>query len=88
MTSQNVTVLNQTGLHARPAALFIEKASAFQSNITVTKNDRSVSAKSLINLLALCIKKDSEITISADGVDEKEAVDVLVKLVESKFNEE
>jgi phosphocarrier protein HPr len=88
MISRKVVVLNKTGFHARPASLFAETASAFQSAITVTKDGRKGSGKSIVNLLALCIKKDSEITISAEGADEREALDALVQLVEARFNEE
>jgi phosphocarrier protein HPr len=87
MISQNVTVTNQTGIHARPAALFISAASKFKANLTVTKNGKSGNAKSLLSLLSLGISKDSEITISAEGEDEKEAVAKLVELVDSKFGE-
>jgi phosphocarrier protein len=87
MISQNVIVTNQTGIHARPAALFISAASKFKANLTVTKNGKSGNAKSLLSLLSLGISKDSEITISAEGEDEKEAVAKLVELVDSKFGE-
>jgi phosphocarrier protein HPr len=87
MISQSITVTNQTGIHARPAALFISAASKFKANLTVTKNGKSGNAKSLLSLLSLGISKDSEITISAEGEDEKEAVAKLVELVESKFGE-
>ena len=88
MTSQTIKVNNQSGLHARPASLFLQKATSFKSNITVVKNGKSGNAKSLLGLLSLGINKNSEITISAEGEDEKEAVADLVKLVESKFGEE
>lgn len=88
MISKNVVVTNKTGIHARPASLFISTASKFKSDITIAKNGKTGSAKSIISLLGLAITKGSEITISADGADEKEAIDTLVKLVESKFGEE
>ena len=88
MTSQTVNVTNESGIHARPAALFLQAAQSFQSNITVTRDGRTGNAKSLLGLLSLGIKKDSVITINAEGSDEKEAVAALVKLVESKFGEE
>jgi phosphocarrier protein HPr len=87
MTSQTLKVDNESGLHARPASLFLQKATSFKSNITVSKNGKSGNAKSLLGLLSLGINKNSEITISAEGEDEKEAVAALVKLVESKFGE-
>jgi phosphocarrier protein HPr len=88
MTSQTVMVTNESGIHARPASLFLQAATSFKSNITITKNEKSGNAKSLLGLLSLGIKKGSEITINAEGEDEKEAVTALVKLVASKFGEE
>lgn len=88
MTSQIVTVSNRTGIHARPASMFTEMASNFESDITVSQNGKSGNAKSIVHILALGIKNGSEITISASGVDEKEAVNALKRLVESKFDEE
>ena len=88
MVSQTVKVTNATGIHARPASLFLANAGKFTSDIKVSKNDKSCNAKSLLGLLSLGINKDSEITIIAEGADEKEAVAALVKLVETKFGEE
>ncbi len=88
MISQNIMVMNQTGIHARPASLFINTASSFKSNITVIKNGKSGNAKSLLGLLALGINKGSEITINVEGEDEKEALEALTHLVKSKFGEE
>lgn len=88
MISKNTVILNKTGLHARPASLFITTANGFKSHITITKDGKEGNAKSILNLLGLCLSKDSEITISAEGEDEVAAVDALVQLVESKFGEE
>jgi phosphocarrier protein HPr len=88
MTSQSVTIMNTSGIHARPASLFIKSATSFKSDITVTKCGKNGNAKSLLSLLALGISKGNEITINAEGEDEKDAVAVLVRLVESKFGEE
>jgi phosphocarrier protein HPr len=88
MNSQTVKVTNESGIHARPASLFLQAATFFKSNITITKNEKSGNAKSLLGLLSLGIKKDTEITINAEGEDEKEAVTELIKLVASKFGEE
>lgn len=88
MISQNVTVMNETGIHARPASIFVKTASQFKSNITVYKDNKSGSAKSIISILGLGITKGTEIKITADGEDEKEALAALVQLIESKFDEE
>jgi phosphotransferase system HPr (HPr) family protein len=88
MYSQKVTVMNKTGLHARPAAVFVQAASKFKSNITLVKGDKTGSSKSILGVLALGISMGTEITIQADGPDEKEAVEKLVELINSKFGEE
>lgn len=88
MISRNITVKNKTGIHARPASLFVSTASKFKSSITLENNGKKGNAKSMINILGLCISAGSEITIAAEGEDEAQAVEALVKLVESKFGEE
>ncbi|MBQ6569844.1 MAG: HPr family phosphocarrier protein [Clostridia bacterium] len=85
MYDKEVTVQNQVGLHARPATFFIQKANEFRSTIWVEKEERRVNAKSLLGVLSLGIIGGTTIKISADGSDEKEAVDALVELVESGF---
>ena len=85
MFVKDVVVQNQVGLHARPATFFIQKANEFKSSIWVEKEERRVNAKSLLGVLSLGIVGGTEITVIADGVDEEEAVNALVKLVESGF---
>lgn len=87
MYTKQVVLNNQVGLHARPATFFIQKANEFKSSIWVEVDDRRVNAKSLLGVLSLGIVKGTEISIISDGPDEKEAVDGLVELVESNFNE-
>ena len=88
MISKEVTVLNQVGLHARPATFFIQKANEFKSGIWVVKDERKVNAKSLLGVLSLGITKGTEITLVADGADEQDAIDELTSLVTSNFVEE
>ena len=85
MYTQEVTVKNEVGLHARPATYFIQKANEFKSSIWVEKDERRVNAKSLLGVLSLGIIGGTSIRISADGADENEAVDQLVELVQSGF---
>ena len=87
MVSKNVVVNNQVGLHARPATFFIQKANEFKSSIWVEKEERRVNAKSLLGVLSLGIMGGTDIRIIAGGVDEEQAVEELVKLVESGFTE-
>ena len=87
MYLKDVTVKNQVGLHARPATFFIQKANEFKSSVWVEKEERLVNAKSLLGVLSLGIVGGTTIRIIADGVDEQDAVDSLVKLVNSAFAE-
>ena len=87
MCVKDVVIQNQAGLHARPATFFIQKANEFKSSIWVEKDERKVNAKSLLGVLSLGIIGGSAIKIIADGSDEKEAVEGLIQLVESGFND-
>ena len=87
MYVKDVTVKNQVGLHACPATFFIQKANEFKSSIWLEKEERRVNAKSLLGVLSLGIMGDTEIRIIAGGVDEEQAVNALVALVESGFAE-
>lgn len=87
MYMKEATVSNQVGLHARPATFFIQKANEFKSSIWVEKDERKVNAKSLLGVLSLGIVKGTTINLIADGVDEKEAVEALIELLGSNFDE-
>ncbi len=87
MYVKDVTVQNQVGLHARPATFFIQKANEFKSSIWVEKEERRVNAKSLLGVLSLGIMGGTTIRIIAGGADEEQAVDELVRLVNSGFSE-
>ena len=87
MVSREVKITNSIGLHARPATFFIQRANSFKSSIWVEKDDRKVNAKSLLGVLSLGIAKGMPILISADGVDEDEALDSLCGLINSGFEE-
>ena len=87
MVTQEVTINNEVGLHARAATLFIQKANEFKSGIWVEKDERRVNAKSLLGVLSLGITKGTTITLLADGSDEKEAVAALSELVSGNFGE-
>ncbi|MEG1971577.1 MAG: HPr family phosphocarrier protein [Oscillospiraceae bacterium] len=87
MYMREVTIKNQIGLHARPATFFIQKANEFKSSVWVEKDERRVNAKSLLGVLSLGIVGGATIRVIADGTEEQAAVDALVKLVETGFNE-
>ncbi len=87
MFVKDAVVNNKVGLHARPATFFIQKANEFKSTIWVEKEERRINAKSLLGVLSLGIVGGAEIKIIADGADEEAAVNALVDLVESSFED-
>ncbi len=87
MFIKEVTVQNQVGLHARPATFFIQKANEFKSTIWISREERKVNAKSLLGVLSLGITKGTVISILAEGVDEQDAVEDLIELINSNFTE-
>lgn len=85
MTSAKAIIINETGLHARPATLVVSLASKFKSEVKLQKNEKMVNAKSIMSLLSLGIIKNEEITIIAHGEDEMDAVTLLKALLEKPF---
>ncbi len=88
MNSESILVQNKTGLHARPAAAFVQTAAKFKSNITIEKEGKKANAKSMLSLLSIGASMGSTVTITAEGEDESQAVAALVELIRSKFGEE
>ncbi len=87
MYTQEITVNNEVGLHAKAATYFIQKANEFKSGIWVEKDERRVNAKSLLGVLSLGIVQGTTITLIADGSDQEEAVKALSELIDSNFGE-
>jgi len=81
MIKEKLTIKNKTGLHARPAAIFVETAKKFRSNIIIEKADKSANAKNILQILALGVDYGDEITLIIEGEDEKEAEKELVNLL-------
>lgn len=81
MTKRPVIVKLKTGLHARPAALFVQEANKFSAEIFVEKGDKKVNAKSIMGIMSLAISSGTEVEISAEGADAEQAVAALVDLV-------
>jgi phosphotransferase system HPr (HPr) family protein len=82
MIKATVKITNESGLHARPASQFEEMANSFTSDITIEKEDGKIcDGKSIVDILYIVIKKGDTITLSAEGLDEKEAIDSLIALI-------
>ena len=82
-----LVLMNKSGLHARPASIFVQTAKKFQSKIIVKKGDKEADAKSILSVLALGAECGDRITIIVDGDDADDALTALVNLVKSKFGE-
>lgn len=83
MTKRNVTIKNKSGLHARPASEFSTFIKKYDADILLIKDGKEVNAKSIINLLSLGVKKDSEITISVHGENEETVCNEVVQYLEN-----
>jgi len=88
LVERKVEVINRLGLHARPAALLVQKASKFKCEIKLQKENLEVNAKSILSVMALAAEVGSFVIIKAEGEDEAVAVEELAKLFEEKFGEE
>ena len=90
MYKRNSTVINPSGLHARPGSDFVHEAAKFSSKITIRRLDEDegpVNAKSIAYVLSLGIGKGIEVELAAEATDEKEAVDALAAFIESGLGE-
>lgn len=85
MVETTATINVSSGLHARPANLFIKTASKFKSNIKVSKDGKEVDGKRLLAIMTLGVQQGESITIKAEGEDEEKAVRALEDLIERDF---
>lgn len=85
---KTVEILNEAGLHARPAGIFVKTAMKFSSAIEIEYNGAVCNAKSMIKVLSMGIKIGAKISIIANGADEEAAIEELIKLIETKFGED
>lgn len=84
---KKVTLTNGQGFHMRPAGVFANAMGKFQSDIWIHFNGNKINGKSLMNIIAACIKCGSEIQIECSGPDEQEALDKAIALIESGLGE-
>ncbi|HJV44317.1 MAG TPA: HPr family phosphocarrier protein [Bacillota bacterium] len=82
MLTKTLTIKNPQGLHARPATVFVQKASSFSSSINIIKGGKKINGKSIMGLMTLAAKQGDEIILEADGPDEQEAINELGKVLE------
>jgi phosphocarrier protein HPr len=87
MITRNLVIRNKYGLHARPAAKFVEEASKYDSQVLLSKDGVEVNGKSIMGVLVLAAEKGSKIQLCIKGKDEKEAVEVLAALLEGELDQ-
>lgn len=88
MIRKTLIIENKMGLHARPAALFVQTASGFDADVMLEKDGVEVNGKSIMGLLMLAAEMGSEVTLTISGEDEGPMMEALVDLLRGKFNEE
>ncbi len=87
MVSKVTKVTNEMGFHMRPANVFVTAMTKYQSNINLIVDDKTINGKSIMNIMAACIKCGTELTVECDGTDEQAMLDEAVSLIESGFGE-
>jgi len=87
MTEKVFTVRNKLGLHARPAALFVQTTGRFKSSVKVSKGGQEVDGKSIMGLMMLAAEEGASVKVLVNGPDEKEVLSALERLFLSRFDE-
>ena len=88
MTTRECTIRNRLGLHARAAAKFVHTATRYASQIRITRDGRTMDGKSIMGILLLAAAPGTTVVITAEGIDEADAIDALCRLVNGGFGEE
>lgn len=87
MREVTLTVEHPVGLHARPAAIFVQTAKKFQSDVRVEHGERQANAKSILNVIGLGVGQGAEIVLRAEGEDEDQVIEALIALINDNFGE-
>jgi len=88
MQASTVTIVNKLGLHARAAAKFVTLASSFASEIKLARDGQEVNGKSIMGVMMLAASRGCQVTLTASGEDEREAITRLTELIERRFGED
>ncbi|MDR2443888.1 MAG: HPr family phosphocarrier protein [Deltaproteobacteria bacterium] len=88
MLTENVTALNETGVHMRPAQILVTKLAPLDATVTVKHDGKSVNAKSIMMLMAACIKKGHDLEVVCEGPDEAKAMGLMEDFFKGVMDEE
>ena len=84
MVKKSVTVKRESGLEARPIAMLVQKASQFSSQVHIEVGTKSINAKSIMGMMTLGLAPGEEVTVTADGADEEEAIQSIEQYLSAK----
>lgn len=87
MVSKTVKITNEMGFHMRPANVFVTAMTKYVSDVEIIAGEKKINGKSIMNIMAACIKCGSEITVECNGPDENEMLQEAVAMIESGFGE-
>lgn len=87
MISENITIVNKLGLHARAASKLVNCASQFESDVFISRKENRVNAKSIMGVMMLAASKGVELQLDIDGNDEQACRDAIVDLINDRFGE-
>ena len=87
MNSQQVTIINKLGLHARAASKLVNKAGQFESDVFIDRQGQRVNAKSIMGVMMLAASKGTVVMLEADGADEDACIEALKQLIDNRFDE-
>ncbi len=85
--TEELAIVNNLGMHARPAATLVQTVLEFESDVTIQKNGREVNAKSIMGLLTLAAAQGSRVTVTCKGPDAEKAMEAVRTLFETGFGE-
>lgn len=88
MIREKVKIINPTGLHMKPAGMLCQEAIKFKAEISFEYDNIKANAKSVLSVLAACVKKDQEVTFIFDGIDEEEASKAIIPMIRDGFGED
>lgn len=87
MLEKTICVTNETGIHARPAAVLVKVAMKYQSDIFIYRGGNEYDAKSIMNVMSMGVRKGEEIHLKINGPDETQAFQTITELIENDFKE-
>ncbi len=87
MISENITIINKLGLHARAASKLVSKASGFQSDVFIDRLGNRVNAKSIMGVMMLAAGKGTKVILEVDGSDEEDCMEAMIHLINNRFGE-